>query len=81
MLDVVEVMIKVMGVDVKRFLFWEVYDVLQIGDVDGQENIWLNIYIQCFFVVQDGIMEINYQVFVYLVVMLWEWLVSLDNNV
>src|SRR5258705_10274671 len=48
--------------------FWEVYQALQTGVVDGQENTWSNIYTQKMFEVQKYIMETNHGYIGYVVV-------------
>ena len=54
---------------------------MQQGVVDGQENVWSNIYGKKFFEVQDGITETNHGVIDYLVVTSVDWLDSLDADV
>src|SRR5260370_22922419 len=55
--------------------FSEVYQALQTGVVDGQENTWSNIYTQKMFEVQKYIMETNHGYIGYVVVVnkkLWD---------
>ncbi len=53
--------------------FAEVYQALQTGVVDGQENTWSNIYSQKFFEVQKTIAETNHGVIDYMVVTNAKW--------
>jgi C4-dicarboxylate-binding protein DctP len=53
--------------------FSEVYQALQTGVVDGQENTWSNIYSQKFFEVQETIAETNHGVIDYMVVTNAKW--------
>jgi C4-dicarboxylate-binding protein DctP len=48
--------------------FAEVYQALQVGTVDGQENTWSNIYTQKFNEVQKYITETNHGLLDYMVV-------------
>ncbi len=65
----------------QKMAFSEVYGALQQGVVDGQENVWSNIYGKKFFEVQDGITETNHGIIDYLVVTSVDWLDSLDPEV
>ena len=66
--DVAVAMIRAMGATPQKLAFNEVYQALQTGVVDGQENSWSNIYTQKFYEVQDGITETNHQLLSYLLV-------------
>jgi C4-dicarboxylate-binding protein DctP len=61
--------------------FSEVYQALQTGVVDGQENTWSNIYSQKFFEVQKTIAETNHGVIDYMVVTNAKWWDSLPADV
>lgn len=52
----------------QKMAFSEVYNALQTGVVDGQENTWSNIYSKKFFEVQSHFSETNHGVIDYLVV-------------
>jgi C4-dicarboxylate-binding protein DctP len=52
----------------QKMAFSEVYNALQTGVVDGQENTWSNIYSKKFFEVQKSFSETNHGVIDYLVV-------------
>jgi C4-dicarboxylate-binding protein DctP len=51
----------------QKMAFGEVYQALQTGAVDAQENTWSNIYSSKFFEVQDYLMETNHGYIGYLV--------------
>ena len=57
-----------MGANPQKMAFAEVYQALQVGTVDGQENTWSNIYSQKFHEVQKYITETNHGVVDYIVV-------------
>ncbi len=56
------------GANPQKMAFAEVYQALQVGTVDGQENTWSNIYSQKFHEVQKYITETNHGVVDYIVV-------------
>ena len=61
--------------------FSEVYQALQTGVVDGQENTWSNIYSQKFHEVQKTIAETNHGVIDYMVVTNSKWWDGLPADV
>jgi C4-dicarboxylate-binding protein DctP len=61
--------------------FSEVYQALQTGVVDGQENTWSNIYSQKFYEVQKTIAETNHGVIDYMVVTNSKWWDGLPADV
>jgi C4-dicarboxylate-binding protein DctP len=61
--------------------FAEVYQALQTGVVEGQENTWSNIYSQKFFEVQKTIAETNHGVVDYMVVTNLKWWDGLPADV
>ena len=71
--DVLEAQFKAVGANPQKMAFSEVYQALQTGVVDGQENTWSNIYGQKFFEVQDGATETNHGIIDYLVVASSAW--------
>lgn len=79
--DVLVAQMEAIGGTPQKMAFSEVYGALQQGVVDGQENVWSNIYGKKFFEVQDGISETNHGVLDYLVVASVDWLDSLDADV
>ena len=52
--DVLEAQFQALGANPQKMAFSEVYQALQSGVVDGQENTWSNIYSQKFHEVQDA---------------------------
>jgi len=79
--DVLVAQMEAIGGTPQKMAFSEVYGALQQGVVDGQENVWSNIYGKKFFEVQDGITETNHGVIDYLVVTSVDWLDGLDADV
>jgi C4-dicarboxylate-binding protein DctP len=57
-----------LGANPQKMAFAEVYQALQVGTVDGQENTWSNIYSQKFHEVQKHITETGHGVIDYMVV-------------
>ncbi|HEX6956686.1 MAG TPA: TRAP transporter substrate-binding protein [Ferrovibrio sp.] len=66
--DVLEAQFKALGANPQKMAFAEVYQALQTGTVDGQENTWSNIYSQKFHEAQKYITESNHGVIDYMVV-------------
>ncbi len=58
--DVLEAQILAMDGNPQKMAFGEVYQALQTGAIDAQENTWSNLYSQKFFEVQDFITESNH---------------------
>lgn len=69
------------GASVKPMAFAEVYQSLQTGIVDGQENSWANIYSQKFFEVQKYITEVNISNIDYTIVANAKWWYSLPVDI
>jgi C4-dicarboxylate-binding protein DctP len=75
--NVLEAQFKAVGANPQKMAFAEVYQALQTGVVDGQENTWSNIYSQKFFEVQKYTSESNHGIVDYMVVVnttFWEGL-------
>jgi C4-dicarboxylate-binding protein DctP len=66
--DVLEAQILAMGANPQKMAFSEVYQALQTGAIDAQENTWSNNYSQKFFEVQPFYTESNHGYLGYLVV-------------
>ena len=66
--DVLLAQFRAVGANPQKMAFAEVYQALQTGTVDGQENTWSNIYSQKFHEVQKYITESNHGVVDYMVV-------------
>ncbi len=58
--DVLQEQILAMGGNPQKMAFSEVYQALQTGAIDAQENTWSNNYSQKFFEVQDYFAETNH---------------------
>ena len=65
----------------QKMAFAEVYQALQAGTVDGQENTWSNIYTQKFNEVQKYITETNHGLLDYMVVTNSEFWNGLPDDV
>jgi len=79
--DVLEAQFRALGANPQKMAFAEVYQALQTGVVDGQENTWSNIYSQKFFEVQKTIAETNHGVLDYMVVTNAKWWDGLPPDV
>jgi C4-dicarboxylate-binding protein DctP len=66
--DVLAAQFEAVKANPQKMAFSEVYNGLQTGVIDGQENTWSNIYTKKFFEVQHTISESNHGVLEYLVV-------------
>ncbi len=66
--NVLEAQIKALGANPQKMAFSEVYQALQTGVVDAQENSWSNIYSQKFYEVQKYITETDHGIIDYIVV-------------
>ncbi len=71
--DVLEAQFRALDANPQKMAFAEVYQALQTGVVDGQENTWSNIYSQKFHEVQKTIAETNHGVINYMVVTNAKW--------
>jgi C4-dicarboxylate-binding protein DctP len=65
--DVLQAQILQIGGNPQKMAFGEVYQALQTGAVDAQENTWSNIYSSKFYEVQPYITETNHGYLGYLV--------------
>ena len=79
--DVLEAQFRGLGANPQKMAFSEVYQALQTGVVDGQENTWSNIYSQKFHEVQKTIAETNHGVIDYMVVTNTKWWDGLPPDV
>lgn len=79
--DVLESQFRALGANPQKMAFSEVYQALQTGVVDGQENTWSNIYSQKFHEVQKTIAETNHGVIDYMVVTNAKWWDGLPADV
>jgi len=79
--DVLVAQFEQLDANPQKMAFKEVYGALQTKVIDGQENVWSNIYGKKFFEVQDGTTETNHGIIDYLVVTSTEWWDSLKPEV
>ena len=71
--DVYESFMKALGANGQKMAFAEVYQALQTGVVDAQENTYSNMYSQKFHEVQKTIVETNHGILDYMVVVNAKW--------
>ena len=79
--DVLEAQFRAVGANPQKMAFSEVYQALQTGVVDGQENTWSNIYSQKFYEVQKTIAVTNHGVIDYMVITNTKWWNGLPADV
>ena len=79
--DVLEAKARAVGINPQKMAFSEVYQALQTGVVDGQENSWSNIYSQKFHEVQKTIAVANSGVIDYMVITNAKWWDGLPADV
>jgi C4-dicarboxylate-binding protein DctP len=79
--DVLEAQFRALGANPQKMNFSEVYQALQTGVVDGQENTWSNIYSQKFYEVQKTIAQTNHGVIDYMVLTNAGWWNKLPADV
>ena len=71
--DVLEAQFRALNANPQKMAFSEVYQALQTGVVDGQENTYSNIYSQKFHEAQKTIAETNHGIIDYMVVTNVKW--------
>jgi C4-dicarboxylate-binding protein DctP len=79
--DVLAAQFQAVGAVPQKMAFAEVYQALQVGTVDGQENTWSNCYSQKYQEVQSDFTETNHGVIDYAVVVNSEWWNGLDPEI
>jgi len=79
--DVLQAQFRALGANPQKMAFSEVYQALQTGVVDGQENTWSNIFTQKFFEVQKSITETNHGAILYMVITNSDWWDSLPADI
>ena len=70
----------VMGVTPKQLSFSKVFDALDSGEVQGQENTWSNIATKEFYLVQAGVTETNHTYLGYPMIASGAFFDSLDDE-
>jgi C4-dicarboxylate-binding protein DctP len=71
--DIIQASYEVVGANVQKLAFSEVYQALQVGTVNAQENTWSNIYSKKFYEVQKDFVESNGRVIDYMVLVNAKW--------
>jgi len=79
--DVLEAQFRQLGANPQKLAFSEVYQALQTGVVDGQENTWSNIYSQKIHEVQKTIAVTNHGAIDYMVIANSGWWDGLPEDV
>jgi C4-dicarboxylate-binding protein DctP len=79
--DVLEAQFRAVGANPQKMAFSEVYQALQTGVVDGQENTWSNIFSQKFHEVQKTIAVTNHGLVEYMVITNGPWWDKLPADV
>jgi len=71
--DIIQASYEDVGANVQKLAFSEVYQALQVGTVNAQENTWSNIFSQKFYEVQKDFTESNGRVIDYMVLVNLKW--------
>lgn len=79
--DVLAAQFEAIGAVPQKLAFAEVYQALQVGTVDGQENTWSNIYSQKFHEAQKHFTVSNHGLLDYMVVTNAEWWNGLPDEI
>lgn len=79
--DVLLAQFKALHANPQKMAFAEVYQALQVGTVDGQENTWSNIFSQKFFEVQKYITESNHGAIDYMLLTSTDFWNSLPKDI
>ncbi len=79
--DVIAASYEAVGANVQKLAFSEVYQALQVGTVNAQENTWSNIYSKKFYEVQKDFVETNHRVIDYMVLVNATWWKGLPADI
>ncbi|MEZ5890497.1 MAG: TRAP transporter substrate-binding protein [Xanthobacteraceae bacterium] len=79
--DVLVAQFQAVGANPQKLAFSEVYQALQTGAVDGQENTWSNAYSQKYQEVQSDFTESNHGLIEYMVVTNAKWWNGLPKDI
>ena len=79
--DVLVAQFQALGANPQKLAFSEVYQALQTGAVDGQENTWSNSYSQKYQEVQTDFTESNHGLIDYMIVTNNRWWTGLPAEV
>ena len=78
--DVLQAQVQAIGGNPQKMALGEVYQALQTGAIDAQENTWSNIYSSKFFEVQPYVMETNHGYIGYFVAVNPDFWLSLPTD-
>ena len=79
--DIIAASYETIGANVQKLAFSEVYQALQVGTVNAQENTWSNIYSKKFYEVQKHFTESNDRVIDYMVLVNAKWWKGLPPDI
>lgn len=79
--DIIAASYETIGANVQKLAFSEVYQALQVGTVNAQENTWSNAYSKKFFEVQTDFTESNDRVIDYMVLVNAKWWKGLPADI
>ena len=79
--DIIAASYAAVDANVQKLAFSEVYQALQVGTVNAQENTWSNIYSKKFYEVQSDFTESNGRVIDYMVLVNNKWWTGLPKDI
>jgi C4-dicarboxylate-binding protein DctP len=79
--DIIQATFEAVGANAQKLAFSEVYQALQVGTVNAQENTWSNIYSKKFYEVQKHFTESNGRVIDYMVLVNNKWWTGLPADI
>jgi C4-dicarboxylate-binding protein DctP len=79
--DIIAATYEQIGANAQKLAFSEVYQALQVGTVNAQENTWSNIYSKKFYEVQSDFTESNGRVIDYMVLVNAKWWKGLPDDI
>ncbi|MBI1203789.1 MAG: DctP family TRAP transporter solute-binding subunit [Rhodopseudomonas sp.] len=79
--DIIAASYAAVDANVQKLAFSEVYQALQVGTVNAQENTWSNIYSKKFYEVQSDFTESNGRVIDYMVLVNAKWWNGLPKDI
>ena len=79
--DIIQASYEDIGANVQKLAFSEVYQALQVGTVNAQENTWSNIFSKKFYEVQSDFTEFNGRVIDYMVLVNAKWWNGLPKDI
>jgi C4-dicarboxylate-binding protein DctP len=79
--DIIQASFEALGANVQKLAFSEVYQALQVGTVNAQENTWSNSYSKKFHEVQKHFTESNDRLIDYMVLVNNKWWKGLPADI